>query len=158
MVVDFLTGLGVWNWFVLGLALLILELLAPGFFFVWFGVAALVTGAVALPLAASFGWQAQTLLFLVLAVLAVMAGRRLFNRPADSAEPLLNRRGEQLVGRRATLTEPIVNGRGRIRINDTTWRVRGPDLPAGTQVRVVSFDAESLEIQVEEEGSKAIGQ
>ncbi|MBJ8136082.1 NfeD family protein, partial [Brucella abortus] len=55
---------------------------------------------------------------------------------------------EQLVGQRATLTEPIVNGHGRIHINDTTWRVKGPDLPAGTEIRIVAFDPVSLEIEV----------
>jgi hypothetical protein len=48
------------------------------------------------------------------------------------------------------LTEPIINGRGRIRINDTMWRVKGPDLPTGTEVRVVAFDPVSLEIEVAE--------
>ncbi|HHV70888.1 MAG TPA: NfeD family protein, partial [Ochrobactrum intermedium] len=68
----------------------------------------------------------------------------------DADEAFLNRRGEQLVGQRATLTEPIINGRGRIRINDTMWRVKGPDLPAGTEVRVIAFDPLSLEIEVAE--------
>lgn len=153
MAIEFLSGLGIWNWLVFGLALLILELLAPGFFFIWFGLAALVTGALAFLLSSTtgFGWQFQTVVFLVLAVIFVLAGRRLFgSRSSDANEPLLNRRGEQLVGQRATLTEPIVNGRGRIRINDTIWRVKGPDLAAGTEVRVIAFDPLSLEIEVAE--------
>ncbi|GGA98492.1 membrane protein [Brucella endophytica] len=153
MIVEFLTNLGIWNWLVLGLVLLMLEILAPGIFFIWFGLAALVTGALAFLLASSaagFGWQLQTVVFLVLAVLFALAGRRFFgSRSDDSDDPLLNRRGQQLVGQRATLTEPIVNGRGRIRMNDTMWRVKGPDLPAGTEVRVVGFDPVSLEMDVE---------
>lgn len=153
MIVEFLSGLGIWNWLVFGLVLLILELVAPGFFFIWFGLAALVTGALAFLLSSTtgFGWQLQTIVFLVLAVLFVLMGRRFFgSRGSDADEPLLNRRGEQLVGQRATLTEPIVNGRGRIRINDTTWRIKGPDLPAGTEVRVVAYDPVTLEIEVGE--------
>ncbi|WP_420960991.1 NfeD family protein [Brucella sp. IR073] len=150
MIVEFLTSLGIWNWLVLGLALLMLEILAPGIFFVWFGLAALVTGALAFLLAAAgFGWHAQIVVFLVLSVLFALAGRRFFGSSSDkSDDPLLNRRGQQLVGQRATLTEPIVNGRGRIRINDTMWRAKGPDLPAGTEVRVVGFDPVSLEMDV----------
>ncbi len=151
MILEFLTDLGIWNWLVFGLALLILEILAPGFFFIWFGLAALVTGALAFLLSSSagFSWQLQTVVFLLLAVILVLAGRRFFgSRSNDADEPLLNRRGEQLVGQRATLTEPIENGRGRIRINDTMWRVKGPDLPAGTEVRVIAFDSVSLEIEV----------
>jgi len=140
MIIEFLSGLGIWNWLVFGLVLLILEILAPGFFFIWFGLAALVTGGLAFLLSstAAFGWQFQTVVFLVLAVIFVLAGRRLFgSRSTDADEAFLNRRGEQLVGRRATLTEPILNG-------------RGPDLPAGTEVRVIAFDPLSLEIEVAE--------
>ncbi|PWL17367.1 hypothetical protein DKP76_11345 [Falsochrobactrum shanghaiense] len=150
MIVDFLYELGIWNWIVFGLVLLMLEILAPGFFFIWFALAALVTGALAFLLgtAAGFGWQLQTVIFLILAVIFVLAGRRFFGVKGKQDEPLLNQRGEQLVGQRATLSEPIVNGRGRIRINDTMWRARGPDLPAGTQVRVVSFDPVNMEVEV----------
>ncbi|KAA9368588.1 NfeD family protein [Brucella sp. HL-2] len=150
MIIHFLSQLGLWGWFVLGLVLLILEIMAPGFFFIWFGVAALVTGGLAFLLGSiiGFGWQVQTVLFLILAIAFVLAGRRFFGFNDQQEEPLLNRRGDQLVGQRATLNEPIVNGRGRIHINDTTWRVRGPDLPAGTEVRVVSFDPITLEVEV----------
>lgn len=151
MIIEFLSELGIWSWLVLGLALLILEILAPGIFFIWFGLAALVTGGVAFLLSSTsaFGWQVQLVVFLVLAVVFALAGRRFFGSKSENLdEPLLNRRGEQLVGQRTTLTEPIINGRGRIRINDTTWRVKGPDLPAGTEVRVVAFDAVTLEIEV----------
>ncbi|TIU25428.1 MAG: NfeD family protein, partial [Mesorhizobium sp.] len=61
----------------------------------------------------------------------------------------LNRRGAQMVGRTATLSEPIQNGRGRIRLGDTLWRVSGPDLPAGTQVRVTAAADTDLELTVE---------
>lgn len=150
MILNFLSELGLWNWFVFGLALLILELLAPGFFFIWFGLAALVTGGIALLLGSviGFGWQWQIVVFLVLAVFFVLSGRRFFGSSDRQDEPLLNQRGEQLIGQRATLDEAIVNGRGRIRINDTTWRVKGPDLPAGTEVHVTAFDPVTLEIEV----------
>jgi membrane protein implicated in regulation of membrane protease activity len=70
-------------------------------------------------------------------------------RRDDSDQPLLNRRSEQLVGKVATLTEPIRDGHGRVRIGDTMWRVTGPDLPAGTQVRVKAATATDLELVVE---------
>ncbi len=78
MIINFLSQLGLWGWFVLGLVLLILEILAPGIFFIWFGLAALVTGVFAFLLGSvvGFGWQLQIVLFLVLAVIFVLAGRR----------------------------------------------------------------------------------
>jgi membrane protein implicated in regulation of membrane protease activity len=53
---------------------------------------------------------------------------------------LLNRRGQQYTGRIFTLDHPIVNGVGKIDVDDSTWRVKGPDLEAGTRVRVVGVD------------------
>lgn len=150
MIISFLSELGIWNWLIFGLLLLILELFAPGIFFIWFGIAALITGALAFLFGATsaFGWQTQTILFLVLAIVAVLLGRRFFgssDKPED--EPFLNRRGDEMVGQRATLSEAIVNGYGRIKINDTTWRVNGPDLPKGASVRIVAFDQGTLVIE-----------
>src|SRR5262249_60004346 len=68
---------------------------------------------------------------------------------AASDQPLLNRRSEQQIGKVATLTEPIKDGQGRVRIGDTIWRVTGPDLPAGAQVRVTAATAAGLELVVE---------
>ena len=148
--VAYLAGLGAWNWIILGCVLLVAEIVAPGVFLLWIGVAALLTGTISLQLAgaAFWGWQVQVLLFLVLSVVSVLLGRRWFvSRQVESDQPLLNRREAQLLGRTATLEENIVNGRGRIRIGDTLWLVKGPDLPAGTRVRVA--DAKDGELTVE---------
>ncbi|MGE0500454.1 MAG: NfeD family protein [Rhizobiaceae bacterium] len=145
--------LGPWNWMVLGFVLLSLEIVVPGFFLLWIGVAALVTGALSLAFweAAFWTWHVQVVVFLALSLVAVVIGRRLIRGGGDTSdEPLLNRRGEQLVGRLATLDEPIVDGRGRVRIGDTMWRVAGPNLPAGAKVRVVSAAASDLELIVEQ--------
>ena len=152
MIERIVTELGPWNWMVLGCVLLALEIVVPGFFLLWIGIAALVTGALSLLLwdAAYWVWQVQVVVFLVLAVASAYAGNRLMRgRGGDSDMPLLNRRGEQMIGKVATLTEPIKDGRGRVRIGDTMWRVSGPDLPAGAQVRVKSAVATDLELVVE---------
>jgi membrane protein implicated in regulation of membrane protease activity len=144
--------LGPWNWMVLGFVLLALEIILPGFFLLWIGIAALIVGAVSLALweLGFWTWHVQVLLFLLLAVAAAYAGRNLMRRSGDvSDQPLLNMRGRQLVGRTATLTEPIANGRGRVRIGDTMWRVSGPDLPAGARVKVTGATDSELELTVE---------
>ncbi|HWK64857.1 MAG TPA: NfeD family protein [Rhizobiaceae bacterium] len=144
--------LGPWNWMVLGFLLLALEIVVPGIFLLWIGLAALATGAASLLLwnASFWIWQAQVLVFLVLSLLAAYAGKKVMSgRGNQTDQPLLNRRGDQLIGRTATLTEPIVNGRGRIKIGDTVWRVSGPDLPVGTTVRVAAATDLDLELVVE---------
>jgi inner membrane protein len=144
--------LGPWNWMVLGFVLLTLEILVPGVFMLWIGLAALIVGALSLMFwsAGFWIWQVQVLVFLALALVCAFAGKKIMGeRKDDSDQPLLNRRGDQLVGRTATLTEPITNGRGRVKIGDTMWRVSGPDLPAGTTVRVRAATDLDLELVVE---------
>ena len=152
MIARIITELGPWIWMVLGLVLLALEIFMPGVFLLWIGIAALVVGAISLmPWQAEFWvWQVQVIVFLALALISAYAGRRIMSSSTDETDlPLLNRRREQLVGRIATLAEPISNGRGRIQLDDTVWRVKGPDLPSGTRVRVAGIDSAGLELLVE---------
>jgi inner membrane protein len=141
MILDWIREVGPWSWMVLGVILLALEIVVPGVFLLWIGVAAILTGALSLQLWGweSWIWQVQVLVFLALSLAAVFVGRRIMrSRGDDSDQPLLNRRAEQLVGRTATLSEAIVEGRGRVRLGDTMWRISGPDLPVGARVRVTS--------------------
>ncbi len=141
--------LGPWNWMALGLVLLTAEILLPGVYLLWIGIAALIVGAVSLALwnAGFWTWEIQVLVFLALSVLCAIAARRITATRETSDQPLLNRRAEQLVGQTATISEAISDGRGRVRIGDTTWRVTGPDLPVGTRVRIVAVS--DLELVVE---------
>ncbi|MDP3897440.1 MAG: NfeD family protein [Mesorhizobium sp.] len=143
--------LGPWNWMVLGFVLLALEILVPGVFLLWIGLAAIVTGAITLFLwdMAWWGWEVQVIVFLALALAAAFLGHRITrSREEATDEPLLNRRDAQLVGRTALLEEPIHEGFGRIRIDDTLWRVKGPDAAPGTRVRVVSAGGGDLVVEV----------
>ena len=151
MIVQWIADLGPWSWIVLGAALLALEIVVPGFFLLWIGVAALLTGTLSLQLwdAAFWGWQVQVLVFLALSIATVLIGRRIFARANgdDTDQPLLNQRDRQLIGRTAVLEQDIRDGRGRIRLGDTTWRVTGPDLPAGTRVRVTAASGGELTVE-----------
>ncbi len=136
-------ALGPWAWFVLGLILLGLEILAPGTIFLWFGLSALVVGLVAL--AFDFSWQVLVVLFLVLSVTSLLIGRRLMQKMAsEQGDPGLNQRGSRYIGREFTLTVPLSEGAGSLSIDDTIWRITGPDMPAGTKVRVEAIDGARL--------------
>ncbi len=130
-----------WHWWVLGTALLILEILTPGAFMLWLGIAAGIVGTLLL-VAPGIAWEVQLLVFAVLSVASIAAWRvyRRRNPPRATDEPTLNRRGAQYVGRVFTLEEPIVNGYGKLRVDDTTWKVAGADLPSGARVRVTGVD------------------
>ncbi len=125
-----------WHWWILAGILLILELTAPAFFFLWLGIAAAATGLVLLVFPV-IPLESQLVIFSVLSVVAVLAWRRYREaHPIETDQPNLNRRGQQYVGREFTLEQPITNGVGKVTVDDSTWRVKGPDLPAGSQVIV----------------------
>jgi membrane protein implicated in regulation of membrane protease activity len=142
---DYLTS--AWGWLILGLVLIGIEALAPGIFMVWFGIAAILTALV--DWAFGLSWQANAIVFACLAVLSVFAGWQLSRRreeePGDT--PMLNRRAEALVGRIVPLDRAIVGGEGRIRVGDSVWSVSGPDLPAGTNVRIARLAGTSLVVE-----------
>ena len=95
-------------------------------------------------------WHVQVLIFLVLSLISAFAGKRIMGKGVENSDqPLLNRRAEQLVGRLATLVEPIRDGRGRLQLDDTVWRITGPDLAAGSRVRVAKVGQSELELIVE---------
>ena len=142
---EMFSTLGTWNWLIFGFILMALELLAPGVFMFWLGLAALLVGLVSFAINPS--WQTQLLMFAISAVAAVPAWRY-FARSAGSSSqsPFLNNRTKALIGREFTLDKPIIDGSGTVRIDDTIWRVAGPDAPAGSRVKVVQADGASLTV------------
>jgi inner membrane protein len=144
---EMFVTLGTWNWLIFGFILMALELAAPGVFMFWLGLAALLVGLLSFVFTPS--WQTQLLMFAVFAVAAVPLWRRFaLTSTASKSNPFLNRRTDALVGREFTLEKPIVDGSGTVRIDDTIWRVAGPDAPAGSRVRVVRADGASLTVAI----------
>ena len=143
---DILVKLGAWNWLIVGLVLMALELLAPGVFLLWLGLAALLVGVISLIV--DWVWQVQVIAFAAFSVAAVPLWRRVAQQNVANPESeFLNRRSDALVGRVFTLEKPIVDGSGTVRIDDTVWRVSGPDCPAGSRVKVVHADGASLKVE-----------
>ena len=145
---EMFVTLGTWNWLIFGVVLMALELLAPGVFLFWLGLAALLVGLLSFALDPS--WQFQILMFAVFAAAAVPLWRRVARNSAAGSvhSPFLNKRADALVGRVFTLEKPIIDGAGTVRIDDTVWRVAGPDTPAGSRVRIVQADGASLTVAV----------
>jgi membrane protein implicated in regulation of membrane protease activity len=132
---DLLYSLGRWNWLIAAMVLLILEIILPGVYLLWFGIAAAVVGALAL--STGIEWQWQVLAFVVLSVATLFWVRRFARSDmAISDLPDLNVRGQQYVGRAVVVEQAIENGRGKVRVGDTLWSAEGPDAPAGARVTV----------------------
>lgn len=142
-----LDHLNYWHWWILGVLLIVLEVLAPATFFLWMGIACGVVGFILL-LEPSLGWQYQFMVFSVFSIVSIAASRLyLRRRPIATDRPTLNRRGEQYIGRQFTLQHPIVNGTGKIQVDDSTWKIHGEDCDVGTQVRVTGVDGTILLVE-----------
>ncbi|MGE8248227.1 MAG: NfeD family protein [Stenotrophomonas bentonitica] len=134
-------------WGALALVLFAAEALAPGAFMLWIGIgAAAVFVLVAVFAEIPLLWQVVA--FVVLSVVSIQCYRR-WGRSHDrrSDQPLLNRRAEQLIGRVVVLDQAITAGKGRAKVDDAFWVVAGPDLPAGSPVRVVAVEGMTLKVQ-----------
>lgn len=133
-------------WACAALLLIAAETFVPGAFLLWLGLAAAAMLVIVLIVPGiALLWQA--LLFVLLSFVSIMVFVRFFRGKARrNDQPLLNRKTQQLIGREFPLHEAIVNGRGRVKLGDALWTVEGPDLPVGTQVRVIAVDSMVLKV------------
>ena len=137
----------VFAWAAIALLLFAAEAMAPGAFMLWLGFAAAVVLAIVL-LFSGIPLLAQAAIFIVLSFVSIQVYRRWFrNREKPSDQPALNRRAAALVGRVVPLERGIIDGRGRVQIADAFWEVAGPELPAGTHVRVTGADGMTLTVE-----------
>ena len=137
---ELMNELSYWHWWILAVALIVLEMFAPGVLFLWLGIAAAIMGFITL-IFSNISWEMQLFIFSILSVISVVAGRvYLRKHPIETDQPRLNRRGMQYIDRVFTLDEPIVNGQGKIKVDDTTWKIEGSDCDAGTRVKVIEVD------------------
>ena len=136
-----------WHWLILAVALIILEIIIPGAYFLWMGISAVVVGA-AMFVFPQMAILVQVLIFAILSVITVMLYRSYRKKnPLVTDEPALNRRGEKYIGQSFTLKEPIVNGVGNIKVDDSTWKIKGFDIDAGETVRVVAVEGTTLIVE-----------
>jgi membrane protein implicated in regulation of membrane protease activity len=136
-------------WACLALVLISAEILAPGVFLLWLGIAAAVMFIVVL-FVPELPLLVQGIAFALLSFASIAVYRRWFRTDAEhSDQPLLNRRAEQFIGRVFVLDSPLADGYGQIRIGDAYWTVTGPDLPAGSKVRVIGADTMTLKVSPE---------
>jgi inner membrane protein len=135
---------GPWVWIFAGIVLMGLEMLIPGAFLIWIGAAGVATGVVMA--ASGIGWQVGVVVFAAFTVAGVLAGRWLAARGGDETAVVngLNAPAKRLLGHTYRLDEPLARGEGRLKVGDTFWSVRGPDLAAGSLVKVVGVEGSTL--------------
>jgi inner membrane protein len=144
---EFWPVIGPWAWWIVAGLLLIGELLMPGIFLLWLGVAALATGV--LDLIFDFGWKVEIVAFALLSALSVFVSWKFklgMRNPATDA-PHLNNPLQALIGKRYTLVEPMINGRGKLKIDDTLWDIEGPDVAMGETIRITGINGLKLIVE-----------
>jgi len=144
---DWLESIGAhWVWLTLGLVLATLEMLVPGVYLIWLALAAIATGILTALFDISVPMQIVDFVFLSL--IAAYSARRFFrDRQIESADPLMNNRGGRLVGETALLATAIENGSGRVRVGDGEWIAHGPDMAAGSRVRITGSEGAILLVE-----------
>ena len=145
--IELLEAVEFWHWWAIGVGLIVLELLMPSTVLLWPGLAAGVVGLILL-IFEDLGWRYQLLWFAVLSVACLVVGRRYMlarHKPED--ESTLNRRAEQHLGREFVIEEAIHNGRGQIKLDGVIWKLKGPDLAAGSRVKVSGSDGVALVVE-----------
>ena len=135
-----------WFWLSLGLILGVAEMVAPGFFLMWLGLASLTVGILDYFLPITLAYQVA--MFATLSVLTVFAGKKFLQKnPIESDDVNLNDRGARMTGEIVTVVEPITNGHGRVKVGDSVWNARGMDAAIGTAVRVTGSDGSILLVE-----------
>lgn len=137
---------GIWFWWIVAGALLLLELMTPGVFAMWLALAAVSVGIT--DYFVDLSWQLELLAFAGFSLVYVYLARPWYSKGTlqNSDQPNLNQRIYAFVGKSFVLAEPIVNGQGKLDIEGTRWDVLGPNLAKGATVRVIAVEGMKLRV------------
>ena len=136
-----------WWWWVAAAVLMVCELALPGVLFLFLAIGAAFVGLLLL-LWPSMAFEVELLVFAVTSVIAALLLRPVIaTRLKGKAHATLNARAAALVGQIVKLEEPIISGRGRARVGDGSWAVRGPDMVAGAEVRIIGVEGAELLVE-----------
>ena len=139
----FFSQLGYLQWFSIGLLLILLELIVPGVYLIWFGFSAFCIGAAVwffpLSLMEQLVWFA--LVSAVFAGLGFLCYRRLMQeRKVPEAYRNLNNPTAEYIGKTYTLISGVQNGRGKVAIGDSLWLVEcDEELAKGAKIIVTAI-------------------
>ena len=135
-----------WLWAICGLILLIAEIIAPGFFLVFVGAAAIATGLFTILF--DLGLAPQLVLFVLYTALAVMIGKRWYAEPHDGDQRhAINEPAKRLIGRSVTAVTDVDDHGGRVRVGDGEWNARGGPAAPGERVTVTSVEGNCLIVE-----------
>ena len=136
-----------WYWLLLGLVLLAVEMTTPGgFYMFFFGLAALIVGALAGLEWLNTAWL-QWLLFSILSLISLFLFRNSLLAWMKAREPI-GQDVDSMVGETAVLIEELPAGAvGKVELRGTTWNARNAGqtvLTKGHRARVERVEGLTL--------------
>ncbi|AKD39149.1 hypothetical protein I926_09195 [Pasteurella multocida subsp. multocida OH4807] len=145
---EWLSSWSLWHWLILGFVLLIAELVLPGVFLLWWGLAAIVIAGV-MAIFPSLSLTALSISYAVFAlILSVVWWKYQHGKDkVDQSHSALNQRDHAMLGTKGTVQEISANGIGRGHFGDTTWRVHGNDLAVGDLIEVERVEGITLHVK-----------
>lgn len=143
-------GFSTWSlWLIFGFGLLVLELIIPGIFVMWWGFSALVVaGILAVMPDLVFGWQA-TFFALLASLFSLLWWKVQHGKDKQEDQHTeLNSREHAMLGLRGAVVEILDGGIARGKFGDTTWRIQGENLQVGQTVEVFAVEGITLKVKV----------
>jgi len=138
-------------WFLVGLALLIIEFMLPGLIIAFFGIGAIIVAIVCL--ITDISVEAQLIIFIVASVLSLLCLRSWLKGifighvkgRQDMTEDL-----QEFVGERAVVVEKISpKAGGKVELHGTNWTAQADaEIPEGTAVEVTGKDNLTLKVKI----------
>ena len=147
---SFLNHWGIWGWLTFGLILMILELIIPGTFIIWFGFGAVITGIVValIPLSAS----GQVATFAICSTVSVFFGFFIYKKifGANKEVGQQNKTGaRKYIGQTFKVVETIdEDGEGKVAVGDTVWLAKSDHpIAQGRRAKVVDVKGTILIVE-----------
>ncbi|PJG86272.1 NfeD family protein [Conservatibacter flavescens] len=142
----------VWHWLALGFILLIAEILIPGVFLLWWGLAALIVSGIVL----CFPTLSITAMVVIYAILAIMLSLIWWKYQhgkdrQDQSRTNLNQRDHAMLGKIGRVESIDPSGIGRGHFADTTWRIKGSGLQPHDIIQVTHVEGITLFVRKLEE-------
>ena len=138
-------------WIIGGLILAALEMVVPGFVLLWFGVAAVVTGILALFV---HNWIVQLAVFAGLSAALVFTSQLISRRlTKPEPEPVGANRMHGVEGR--VVRDIEASGFGRVKVGGEEWRATADQaIAVGKRVKVIEVEGTHLVVEPVSEGSE----
>jgi len=138
------------RWIIAGLVLAVLEMFVPGMVIIWFGIAGVATGILAIFVHNQY---IQFGVFVVLSGLMVVFSQRIARRITHAEPELVG--ANRWVGVNGRVTTDIKPPEfGRVKVRGEEWRATATcETKVGSTVRVVAVEGTHLVVESIKEGS-----